>query len=65
VRSPGPSGQEPSLGDTSVLNGRFPVVAALLVWRFVRNGEPVMRGMTGSPPDGMTDHPGHQHAHGG
>jgi uncharacterized protein len=65
VRSPGPSGQEPSLGDTSVLNGRFPVAAALLVWRFVRSGGPAMLRMMKRPPDGMIHHPEHQHAHGG
>ena len=46
---------------TTYLNIAFLVLAALLIWRFVRSGGLPMLRMMGGSPDAETDHAGHQH----
>jgi uncharacterized protein len=53
--------QGPSWNYTSILNVAFLVLAALLVWRFVRSGGPAMLGMMSVPEGAMAhEHGGHE-----
>jgi hypothetical protein len=49
-----------SLNYTTVLNVVFLVVAAVLVWRFLRTGGPEMLKMMGEPASREEGH-GHEH----
>lgn len=56
----------PTLNYDSVLNIVFLLIAALLIWRFLRTGGPEMLGMMDRPMDEMRDMPpeGMEHEHG-
>jgi hypothetical protein len=63
-----PSGRHASVGDngvrwnyTTVLNIVFLLIAATLVWRFLRTGGRAMLSMMGGGPDDMAEH---SHTHG-
>jgi membrane protein implicated in regulation of membrane protease activity len=56
----------PSLSYTAVLNAVFLVVAAVLVWRFLRTGGPAMLRMMNKPEGDMSGTHGYaDHDHGG
>lgn len=63
-----PSTRHASVGDngvrwnyTTVLNIVFLLIAAMLVWRFIRTGGRAMLSMMGGGPDDMAEHSSHSH----
>lgn len=63
-----PSTRHASVGDngvrwnyTTVLNIVFLLIAATLVWRFIRTGGRAMLSMMGGGPDDMAEHSSHSH----